>query len=154
VWARGLTRGELISAASAVLVLVLMLAVPWYEVDGIPGRAGSGGRVTTAQTGWDGLTGVRWLVLLTVLVAFAAVSMHAARPSRQAVAGVRLALLLLGSLTAVALIVRVLIDLPSADRVVDQKLGAVLGMLAALGVVLGASDAVREQRARLAASQR
>lgn len=152
--ARGLTRGELISATSALLVLVLMLALPWYEVDGIPGRARSGARVTTAQTGWEGLTGLRWLVLVTVLVALAAVIMHAARPSRQMVAGVRLALLVLGSLSAVALVVRVLIDLPSPDRVVDQKVGAVLGMLAALAVVLGASDAVREQRARLAASQR
>jgi hypothetical protein len=154
VRARGLTRGELISAASALLVLVLMLAMPWYEVDGIAGRASSGARVTTSQTGWDALSGVRWLVLLTVLVAFAAATMHVARPSRQAVAGVRLALLSLGSLNAFALVVRVLIDLPSSDRVVDQKLGAVLGMLAALGVVFGASDAVREQRARLAASQR
>lgn len=148
-----LTRGELISAASAVLLLVLMLAVTWYGVDGMPGRGGAHGGRTFAETGWDGLTGVRWLVLGTAFVALATVAAHAARPSRQAIAGLRLVLLLLSSAAAAALIVRVLIDLPSANRVVDQKLGAVLGMLAALVIVLGASDAVREQRARLA-SQR
>ncbi len=91
-----------------------------------------------------------------MLIAFGAVAIHAARPARQAVAGVRLALLALGSLTAAALVVRVLIDLPSAGRVVDQKLGAVLrDARPALGSrCYGASDAVREQRARLGASQR
>jgi hypothetical protein len=153
VAARGVTRGELLSAASALLLLALMLAMAWYEVDGIPVRAGSRARVITTQSGWEGLSDVRWLVLLTVLLALAGVLIHVGRPSRQAVAGLRLALLLLSTLTAVTLIVRVLIDLPSADRVVDQKLGAVLGMLVSLGVVFGASEAVREQRARLAASQ-
>lgn len=148
-----MTRGELVSAACAVILLVLMLAVAWYGVDEIPGHAGSRRSSTLAETGWDGLTGIRWLVLLTVLVALAAVAAHAARPTRQTVAGVRLALLALSSATAVALIIRVLIDLPSSDRVVDQKLGAVLGMLVSLGIVFGAAAAVREQRARLAASQ-
>jgi hypothetical protein len=152
VLARGVTRGELVSAGCAVLLLVLMLAVAWYGVDQIPAQAGSRGRGALAETGWDGLTGIRWLVLLTVLVALAAVGAHAARPPRQTIAAVRLALLVLSSATAVALIIRVLIDLPSSDRVVDQKLGAVLGMLASLGIVLGAAAAVREQRARLATS--
>jgi hypothetical protein len=53
----------------------------------------------------------------------------------------------------VALIVRVLVDLPSPDRVVDQKLGALLGLIAGLGIAGGAWDAVREQRVRLAAGR-
>jgi hypothetical protein len=150
---RGVTRGELVSAACAVMLLVLMLAAAWYGVDQIPTQAGSRGASPLAETGWEGLTGIRWLVLLTVVLALAAVAAHAGRPARQTIAAVRLALLVLSSATAVALIIRVLIDLPASDRVVDQKLGAVLGMIASLGVVLGAVAAVREQRARLAASQ-
>jgi len=146
------TRGELLSATCAVLLLVLMLALAWYGVDEIPGQAGARSGSTLAETGWDGLTGIRWLVLLTVLVALAAVAAHARRPTRQTIAAVRLALLALSSAAAVALIIRVLIDLPSSNRVVDQELGAVLGMLASLGIVFGAAAAVREQRARLAAS--
>jgi hypothetical protein len=150
--ARSLTRGELISAGSAVLLLVLMLVFAWYGVNGIPGRPGSHGHVTGTETGWQGLTGVRWLVLLTVLVALATVAVHAIGPARQTVAGLRLTLLVLSSATALALITRVLIDLPSSGRVVDQKLGALLGMLGGLAIAYGASDAVREQRARLAAA--
>jgi hypothetical protein len=150
--ARRLTRGELVSGASAVALLVLSLAVPWYGVDGIPGRPGSRTGMAGTQTGWQGLSDVRWLILLTVLVAFATLAVHAFGPARQTVAALRLALLALGWANALVLIVRVLIDLPSPDRVVDQKLGALMALLAALALAFGASEAVREQRLRLAAA--
>jgi hypothetical protein len=142
-----LTRGELVSAISAALLLALMFGFAWFGVDGIPGRSRSGR--AGAETGWQGLSDVRWVMLLTIVVAFAAVAIHARRPARQVVAAIRLALLALGTLTSALLIVRVLIDLPSPDRVVDQKLGGVLGVAAALGIAYGAYEAVREQRARL-----
>jgi hypothetical protein len=150
VAARRLTRGELISGASALILVILLFAFAWYGVDGVPGRGGSG--MGGTETGWEGLSVLRWLILLTVLVAFAAVAVHADHPARQTVAGLRLGLLILGSATGVALVVRVLIDLPSSDRVVDQKLGALLGLFAALGIAFGAAEAVREQRTRLARS--
>lgn len=144
-----LTRGELISALSAVALLVVMFAFRWYAVDGIPARASSPDRVVSAQNAWQGLTAVRWLMLVTILAAFAAVAIPMRGASRVAVAATRLALLALAALTAAALTFRVLIDLPSPDRVVDQKLGAVVGVIAALGIVFGAYESVREQRARL-----
>lgn len=142
--ARSLTRGELLSAGSAAVLTVLLFAVAWYGVD-------TGRGATSSETGWQGLTDVRWLILLTTLVAFATVVLHAADLTRRAVAGVRLGLLALGTVTAAGLVIRVLIALPSPDRVVDQKLGAVLGMIASLVLAYGAWEAVREQRARLAA---
>lgn len=144
-----LTLGELIGAISAALLLVLMLAFAWFGVAGIPGRPRSQGGVAGTETGWQALSDLRWLMLLTVIVAFAAVAVHALRPARQTVAAIRLALLALATVTSALVIVRVLIDLPSPDRVVDQKLGGVLGVLAALGIAYGAFGAVREQRARL-----
>jgi hypothetical protein len=41
----------------------------------------------------------------------------------------------------------VLIDLPSSNQVVDQKFGAFIGVLCALGIALGGYEAVREDRA-------
>jgi hypothetical protein len=152
VAARSLTWGELISGVSALALLVLTLVVPWYGVDGIPGQPGSRGGMAGTQTGWEGLTDVRWLILLTVLVAFATLAVHAVGPARQTVAALRLALLALAWATAVVLVVRVLIDLPSSEEVVDQKLGALIGLAAALGLAIGASQAIREQRLRLAAA--
>jgi hypothetical protein len=52
----------------------------------------------------------------------------------------------------VLLIYRVLIALPSGARVVDQKLGAVLGLVCALGIAWGGYEAIREQRARVRAA--
>ena len=148
--ARSLNRGELISGVSALALLVLTVAVPWYGVDGIPGGPGSRTGRTGTQTGWEGLADLRWLIVLTVLVAGATLAVHLAGPARQTVAALRLGLLVLSWTTLVAVIIRVLIDLPSSDQVVDQKLGALFGLAAALGLAFGASAAVREQRRLLA----
>ena len=146
-----LNRGEVISAISALLLLVLMFAVAWYGVVGIPGRSGSRTGIDNAEDAWHGLTVVRWLMLLTVALAFGTAAIHLRGASQVAVAGTRLALLVLATLTAALLIYRVLIVLPSPDRIVDQKLGAILGVLCSLGVVFGAYESVREQRARIVA---
>jgi hypothetical protein len=57
----------------------------------------------------------------------------------------RLLLAALAWLNLVLLIVRVLIDLPSADEVVDQKIGAFVGLAFALALALGATESLREQ---------
>jgi hypothetical protein len=152
--ALALTHGELISAASAVLLLIAMFAFRWYAVDGIPARASSPETVVSAQNAWEGLPMVRWLMLVTVVVALAALAIHAWGPSRRAVAGVRLALLALATLTAAAVTFRVLIEPPSPGRIVDQKLGAVIAVGAALGIAYGAYESVREQRLRLLGARR
>ena len=146
-----LNRGEVISALSALALLVLMFAVAWYGVVGIPGRSASRTGIASAQDAWHGLTVVRWPMLLTVGLAFGAVAIHLRGPSQVAAAGTRLALLVLAAPTAALVIYRVLIVLPSGGRVVDQKLGAILGVVCSLGVVLGAYESVREQRARMVA---
>jgi hypothetical protein len=146
-----LNQGDVVSALSALLLLVLMFAVAWYGVDGIPGRAASRTGISSAQSAWDGLSLVRWLMLLTVAVALGNVAIRVREPSRVVVAGARLALLMLAVLTAASLTVRVLIALPSPDRVVDQKLGAIIGVISALAVAFGAYESVREQRSRMLA---
>ena len=142
-----LTHGELIAAASALLLLILMSATEWYSVAGIPGTSAHAQAVTT-QNAWTALTVVRWLMLLTIVSAFAAVAVHVVRASATAVALARLAVTALGSLTALLVTYRVLIDLPSPADVVDQKLGAVLGVVCAYGIAVGGFESIREQRAR------
>jgi hypothetical protein len=142
-----LTHGELIAAASALLLLILMSATEWYSVAGIPGTSAHAQAVTT-QNAWTALTVVRWLMLLTIVSAFASVAVHVFRASASAVAVARLAVTALGSLTALLVTYRVLIDLPSPSDVVDQKLGAVLGVVCAYGIAVGGFESIREQRAR------
>jgi hypothetical protein len=142
-----LNRGEVLGATSALVLLILMFAARWYGVAGIPGTSAHAQAVST-QNGWKALTVVRWEMLLAISVAVTSVAVHRSRPSRHVIALTRLALLGLGALTAALLTVRVLIDLPSPADVVDQKLGAVLGVVAAYGIALGGLEAIREQRAR------
>ena len=85
---------------------------------------------------------------MTILAAGASALVHLVEVSRSAIALIRLAVALLGSLTAVLLTWRVLIDLPSPSDVVDQKLGAVAGLVCAYGIAVGGFEAIREQRAR------
>jgi hypothetical protein len=54
--------------------------------------------------------------------------------------------LTLGVLTSGLLVYRVLLNLPQGSKVIDQKLGAVLGVACAVGIALGAVESVSEQR--------
>jgi hypothetical protein len=54
----------------------------------------------------------------------------------------------LGALSAASVAYRVLISLPAPTEVLDQKLGAVLGVFSAVGIAVGGFDSLREERAR------
>jgi hypothetical protein len=148
-----LTHGEVIAGVSALLLLILMFATKWYAVAGVPGTSAHAQAVTT-QNAWTALTVVRWLMLLAILAAATALLVHLVHISRSAVALIRLSVALLGSLAAALLTYRVLIDLPSPPDVVDQKLGAVLGLVCAYGIAVGGFESIREQRARAMAEVR
>jgi hypothetical protein len=140
---RRIAHGELLSACSALALLIVMYGLEWFGVDGIPGRTPS---LAWAVNAWHGLTLVRWVMLATIAVAVGAPLLHAtqrAHGAKTSTGGVTLAG---GVLTSALLIYRVLIDLPSANQVVDQKLGAFLGLLCAFGIALGGYEALREDR--------
>jgi hypothetical protein len=145
----GPTRGELVSASSAVLLLVVMFAMAWFGVDGIPGRTA---RLVYAVNAWHGLTLLRWLMLVTIGAALATVPLHFSQRNHGARTETGLLVTGLGTATAVGLIFRVLIVLPSSQQVVDQKLGAFLGLLCALGIAYGGLESLREERSRAVAS--
>ncbi len=141
---RRIAHGELLSAACAVALLIAMFALEWFGLDGVPGRTRS---LAWAVNAWHGLALVRWVMLATIVVALGAPLLHATQRAHGAKTSTSRAVLALGSLTSAVLIYRVLIDLPSANQVVDQKLGAVIGVLCALGIALGGFEAVRADRA-------
>ncbi len=140
--------GELISAGSALLLLVLMFAVKWYGVAGVPDPSYARPAVSGAQDGWNALTGVRWIILATVLAAIGSVVLHASQRAHGTKTDTSRVVATLGSITSVLLIYRVLIALPGGGTVIDQKLGAVLGLLCALGIAWGGIESIRERRAR------
>jgi hypothetical protein len=143
-------RGELVSAIAALALLALMFLAKWFGVDGIPGRS----QVSSAENAWHGLTVTRWLMLLTIFVTLASLVIHVMQRGHGAQTDTGRVIAFLGTVTAVLLTWRVLIDLPSPNSVVDQKLGAYLGLLSAYAIALGGYYSVRSGAARPASARR
>jgi hypothetical protein len=139
-------RGELTSAVSALALLALMFLTKWYGVAGVPDPSAARPATSTAEDAWNGLTIVRWVMLLAILVALGSVVLHASQRSHGTRTDTSRVVVAVGSVAWVLLLYRVLIDLPQATRVTDQKLGAFLGVMAALGIALGGFESVGEQR--------
>lgn len=143
-----LRQGALISAGSALVLLVVMFATKWYGVDEIPGRVATRTQVTHATNAWHSLSIVRWLMLVTIVVAVGTVLLHGSQRSHGSKTNTGALVAILGSITAAVLIYRVLIDLPSAGSVVDQKFGAIIGVVAAIGIAIGGYESMLEERER------
>jgi hypothetical protein len=133
-----------------VALLALMFLAEWYGVDGIPGRS----QISSAENAWHGLTVVRWLMLFTVAVTLLSLVIHATQRTHGAQTETSGVIAVLGTLTAAVLTWRVLIVLPSPAAVVDQKVGAYLGVLSAWAIAVGAFDAMRSGRARAPVGRR
>ena len=140
--------GELISAASAVLLLVVMFVTEWYGVAGVPDPSYARPAISTAENGWDGLTIIRWILVATSAVAIGSVLLHISQREHGATTDTSRLVAGLGAVSAVLLIYRVLIELPQDGKVIDQKLGALLGLLCALGIAWGGYESIRQQRSR------
>ncbi|MGZ4187180.1 MAG: hypothetical protein ACXVEW_00710 [Solirubrobacteraceae bacterium] len=143
-----LRQGALITAGSALVLLIVMFATKWYGVDEIPGRVATRTQVTHAANAWNSLSIVRWLMLATIIVAVGSVLLHGSQRTHGSKTNTGPLVAALGSITAVVLIYRVLIDLPSAGSVVDQKFGAIIGVLAAMGIAIGGYESMLEERER------
>jgi hypothetical protein len=140
--------GELVSAVSALLLLVLMFAVKWYGVAGVPDPSYARPAVSGAEDAWNGLIGVRWVILVTVIAAVGSVALHASQRTHGARTDTSRVVTALGTITTLLLVYRVLIALPGSGAVIDQKLGAILGLACALGIAWGGYLSILERRAQ------
>jgi NADH:ubiquinone oxidoreductase subunit 2 (subunit N) len=136
----------MISAASALALLPIMFLLEWFGTVGLPRSRRSG--LETAENAWHVLTYTRWLMLLAVAVGLGSVVLHASQRAHGARTDTSLVVATVGTVTAAMLAYRVLINLPDPSSVVDIKIGAYLGLLAAIGITLGGYDSIREERAR------
>jgi len=126
-----LRRGEWLAGASAVLLAIFMVGGKWY---------GGAGRTGGSLTGWQALTDLRWLLLVTILAAVGLVFTQATRRAPALPVTMSLVVMLLGIVSVVALIIRVLIDPPP-----HEQAGAYLGLLSAIGIMLGGYFSLRQE---------
>ncbi len=140
-----LRPGETIAAASGVLLWVFMFVLPWYGVTSTFAPTAAALGVHTRIDGWDALAHVRWLLLVTVLVAFALAYFQATRPAPAIPVTLSVILTVLALLSVLALIYRVIINVPGSDGVLSARVGAYLGLASALGILYGAFLSLREE---------
>ena len=133
-----LRPGEIISGAGGVLLLVLLFAVPWYGVKSTVGA-------TTTITGWDALTTLRWLLLVTSVAAVALAYFQATRSAPAIPVTLSEIVTALGLLSALALVYRVLINVPGPDSAVDARVGGYLGLAVAVAILYGAYESMRRE---------
>ncbi|MBV8947981.1 MAG: hypothetical protein JO046_14290 [Solirubrobacterales bacterium] len=114
----------MLAGAGAVLLVVFLLAGPW---------AGS-------RSGWELLVSLRWLLALTIAAAFGLVLAQASRRAPAVPVTMSLLVTVLGAISALALIYRVLINPPA-----HQHAAAYLGLLSAIGLAYGGYLSMRKE---------
>jgi hypothetical protein len=142
-------RGELVGALSALLLTLDVIALKWFGVIRAPVIPGVPQPTTDGESAWSALGAIRWLLLVTVLAAVALPVIYGVARGRLSSAAPAGLVTVLASLLTALLCYRVLIALPAGSRVLDQKLGAVLGVLCSLGIAIGGYDATTTMRDRI-----
>lgn len=134
-----LRSGEIIAATAAVILLADLLALSWYSFSGAPGAS---------ATGWQTLTVLRWLILLTVAAALALAWVQATRRAPALPSSLSAITTVLGTISTLTLIWRVLISLPGPDGRspgIGADAGAYIGLVTALVLSAGALWSLREE---------
>jgi hypothetical protein len=126
-----LRRGEWLAGASAVLLAIFLVGGKWYD---------GAGRTGGSLTGWQALTDLRWLLLVTIVAAVGLLFTQATHRAPALPVTMSLVVMLLGIATVVALIIRVLIDPPP-----NEQAGAYLGLLSAIGIMVGGYLSLRQE---------
>lgn len=127
-----LRRGEILAAAAAVALLVLLFVLGWF---GAPSR-GRGGPLVD---GWTGLPVIRWLILVTAAAALALGVLQASRPAPALPVTMSVVVAALSLVTTIVLIIR-LLTTPAA-----VEAGAVLGTVASAAILLGGFYSMRDE---------
>jgi hypothetical protein len=141
-------QAELIAAGGAMILLVSLLFLKWFGLGSVLGRFAPRAPATGSEGAWHTLTLLRWPALVTIAVALLPLLMRLGQRWIGAPRRVHRAVAALGGVTTLLLGYRVLIDLPDPRHVVDQKAGAIVGVLGALLIVVGGAESMRTEAAQ------
>jgi len=134
---RRLRSGELVGAAGAI-GLAVVLFVDWF-----------GG-----ESGWSTLTVGRVLLVLTIALALTFVFITLTARAVSMATSSATVTVAVGTLALLYLLIRVGIDEPGVNAVVSIDLGAYLGLLCVVAIIVGAWRAIADERTASAISLR
>jgi cytochrome b561 len=143
-WSR-LRWSEIVAGVAALVLLASMFVLPWYGYKGDLAPLAARLGVSTSRDAWNSLSTTRWLMLLTIVAALALVYLQGTRPSPALPATFSLFVTLLGGLTAVVLMYRVLINMPGPNDVVSRDVGGFVGLLASIVIAFAGYRSLREE---------
>ncbi len=136
----GIRRGELIAAASAIALLLVMLLFNWYGVEhrgfSVGAHHGRGGDA------FESFSFIDLFLLGTAVFAIVVAALSANDPRANTPVALSAITTLLGGLSVLLILFRI-IDTPHG---LDRRLGVWLGLIAALGIVYGGWRAIQEQK--------
>jgi hypothetical protein len=123
-----LRRGEILAGASALALLVFLFALNWVTVGGVN------------RHGWAAIPVLRWLLLVTALTALMLTFTQATRSGPGLPSSLSVIVTVLGALSTLLLIIRLL----TASAALCA--GAFLGLLAVIGIMVGGFDSLRREQ--------
>ena len=131
---------ERLVGLSAAVLLIAMVGLSWFT---LPPRASGGVGpkyyvVGNSVDGWNGLSHAHWLLLVTILAAFGLVLVQAARPAPPIPVTFSLVVMVLGGLSTIWLLVRVVLDPPAG-----RNFGGWLGLISAAVLTWAGYESVR-----------
>jgi hypothetical protein len=132
--------GELIAGGGAIVLLVALVALPWF---GVTSRSG----VATSVTGWESLSDIRWVLLIAIAIAVALVGATAGRRSPAVPVTLSMISTVTGAVALLCVLFRV-IDHPSiasASGPVTSKPGLYVGLGAAVAIAYGSYRSLRAE---------
>jgi NO-binding membrane sensor protein with MHYT domain len=142
---RRLRHGEWIAGGGAVVLAVALFLLPWYGLKSpFAPTAASLGR-PTSFTGWASLSHVRWLVLATIVLGLTLALLQGVRRSPAWPVTFSVIETVFALLCSLALIYRVLINIPGNDSLLERRAGAYIGLAAALAMFYGGYASMRQE---------
>ena len=149
-----LRLGEVTAAVSGLVLAFDLFVLKWYEFT----PSGSGSNLNeatgvsirnlpgagTAQNGWNSLTVLRWIILLTIVVALGLAVITLTQRSTALPVSASVLATGMGVFTALLILYRI-INQPGPNDLASVQLGPWLGFLAAVGVGCGGFQAMREE---------
>jgi magnesium-transporting ATPase (P-type) len=146
-----LGTGETIAAAAGLALFIIMFIFKWFGVDFGSDSLGLGSAVDASANAWNSMEWIRWILLITALVAIGGALMTANAQSVNTPVAISAITCGLGILSVILILFRI-IDPPSSGDIPDgfdisisRKIGVFLGLIAAGGIAYGGWRAMEEE---------
>lgn len=148
------SQGQLIAAASAVLLLIFMF-LPWFEIPGVEATlpeglpddidlSGTPGIESESLNAWEGENPLDVFLLVTILVALGGGLLASSGGGAGMPVPLSMATFLLGSMGTLMVLYQVF-DVPGD---LDRKIGLFLGLIAVAGIAVGGYLSMQDEATR------